>query len=105
MAMWYARSKKYGEKNVMYDSYAWYNHMLSDASQMKHMPEVSGYQSVTGGAWVGRWVSGRAGRCVCVCVAGGRERVAGMVGWCSLDKRVSVCFTRADAVCLRFDFW
>lgn len=38
--MWYARSKKYGEKNVMYDSYAWYNHMLSDASQMKNMPEV-----------------------------------------------------------------
>lgn len=24
----------------MYDSYAWYNHMLSDASQMKNMPEV-----------------------------------------------------------------
>lgn len=40
VAMWYARSKKYGEKNVMYDSYAWYNHMLSDASQMKNMPEV-----------------------------------------------------------------
>ena len=41
VAMWYARSKKYGEKNVMYDSYAWYNHMLSDTSQMKNMPEVS----------------------------------------------------------------
>lgn len=40
VAMWYARSKKYGEKNVMYDSYAWYNHMLSDSSQMKNMPEV-----------------------------------------------------------------
>ncbi|CAM9107702.1 unnamed protein product [Laminaria digitata] len=40
VAMWYARSKKYGEKNVMYDSYAWYNHMLSDASKMKNMPEV-----------------------------------------------------------------
>lgn len=40
VAMWYARSKKYGEKNVMYDSYAWYNHMLSDTSQMKNMPEV-----------------------------------------------------------------
>lgn len=40
VAMWYARSKKYGEKNVMYDSYAWYNHMLSDTSQMKAMPEV-----------------------------------------------------------------
>lgn len=40
VAMWYARSKKYGEKNVMYDSYGWYNHMLSDSSQMKHMPEV-----------------------------------------------------------------
>lgn len=38
--MWYARSKKYGEKNVMYDSYAWYNHMLSDSSQMKILPEV-----------------------------------------------------------------
>lgn len=42
VAMWYARSKKYGEKNVMYDSYAWYNHMLSDTSQMKNMPEVRG---------------------------------------------------------------
>lgn len=41
VAMWYARSKKYGEKNVMYDSYAWYNHMLSDTSQMKNMPEVT----------------------------------------------------------------
>lgn len=41
VAMWYARSKKYGEKNVMYDSYAWYNHMLSDASKMKNMPEVT----------------------------------------------------------------
>ncbi|CAM9819394.1 unnamed protein product [Ectocarpus sp. 6 AP-2014] len=40
VAMWYARSKKYGEKNVMYDSYAWYNHMLSDSSEMKNMPEV-----------------------------------------------------------------
>lgn len=42
VAMWYARSKKYGEKNVMYDSYAWYNHMLSDTSQMKNLPEVRG---------------------------------------------------------------
>lgn len=41
VAMWYARSKKYGEKNVMYDSYGWYNHMLSDASQMMNMPEVT----------------------------------------------------------------
>lgn len=40
VAMWYARSKKYGEKNVMYDSYAWYNHMLNDNTPMKGMPEV-----------------------------------------------------------------
>ncbi|CAN0432964.1 unnamed protein product, partial [Phaeothamnion confervicola] len=35
VAMWYARSKKYGEKNVMYDSYAWYNHMLNENVPMK----------------------------------------------------------------------
>ncbi|CAM9743245.1 unnamed protein product [Discosporangium mesarthrocarpum] len=40
VAMWYAHSKKYGEKNVMYDSYAWYNHMLSENSLLKTVPEV-----------------------------------------------------------------
>lgn len=53
VAMWYARSKKYGEKNVMYDSYAWYNHMLSDASEMKHMPEVcTGQDMCHGPLWL-----------------------------------------------------
>ncbi|CAM9406611.1 unnamed protein product [Chrysoparadoxa australica] len=40
VAMWYARSKKYGEKNVMYDSYTWYNHSLSEQAPLRIMPEV-----------------------------------------------------------------
>lgn len=40
VAMWYARSKKYGEKNVMYDTYTWYNHMLSENTGISSMAEV-----------------------------------------------------------------
>jgi hypothetical protein len=40
VAMWYARSKKYGEKNVMYDTYTWYNHMLAENSRITAMAEV-----------------------------------------------------------------
>jgi translocation protein SEC63 len=40
VAMWYTDSKKYGEKNVMYASYTWYNHMLNEKSVPPNMPEV-----------------------------------------------------------------
>mmetsp|Transcript_14174 Transcript_14174/g.20947 ORF Transcript_14174/g.20947 Transcript_14174/m.20947 type:complete len:626 (+) Transcript_14174:156-2033(+) len=40
VAMWYARSKKFGENDVMYDTYTWYNHMLSEESQVIKMAEV-----------------------------------------------------------------
>eukprot|EP01084_Bolivina_argentea_P258227 435261_1 len=40
VAVWYNRSKKYGEKDVMYASYGWYNHMLTNKSSVQQMPEV-----------------------------------------------------------------
>lgn len=41
-AVWtyYSDSSKYGEKDVMYDSYSWYHHSLSEHSLVKAMPEV-----------------------------------------------------------------
>lgn len=41
-AVWtyYSDSSKYGEKDVMYDTYAWYHHTLSEHTLLKHMPEV-----------------------------------------------------------------
>mmetsp|Transcript_36450 Transcript_36450/g.46781 ORF Transcript_36450/g.46781 Transcript_36450/m.46781 type:complete len:615 (+) Transcript_36450:63-1907(+) len=38
--LWYARSKQYGEKNVMYDTYAFFNHMLNENTSVKVLPEV-----------------------------------------------------------------
>mmetsp|Transcript_36914 Transcript_36914/g.57635 ORF Transcript_36914/g.57635 Transcript_36914/m.57635 type:complete len:665 (+) Transcript_36914:89-2083(+) len=40
VGLWYARSKQYGEKNVMYDTYAYFNHMLNEQITVKMMPEV-----------------------------------------------------------------
>lgn len=37
---YYSDSSKYGEKNVMYDTYAWYHHTLSEHSLLKQLPEV-----------------------------------------------------------------
>ena len=40
VAMWYASSKKYGEKNVMYDTYTWYNHMLQEQTRIQQIAEI-----------------------------------------------------------------
>lgn len=41
-AVWtyYSDSSKYGEKDVMYDTYSWYHHALSEHVLMKGLPEV-----------------------------------------------------------------
>jgi translocation protein SEC63 len=41
-AVWtyYSDSSKYGEKDVMYDSYAWYHHSLSEHTILKSLPEI-----------------------------------------------------------------
>lgn len=42
MAVWsyYSNSSKFGEKDVMYDSYAWFHHNLNEHTLTKTMPEV-----------------------------------------------------------------
>jgi len=42
LAVWtyYTNSSKFGEKDVMYDSYAWFHHNLSEHTLTKNMPEV-----------------------------------------------------------------
>jgi len=37
---YYSDSSKYGEKNVMYDSYSWYHHALGKDTLIKSLPEV-----------------------------------------------------------------
>ena len=37
---YYANSSKFGEKNVMYDSYAWFHNNLTEHTPMKTMPEI-----------------------------------------------------------------
>jgi translocation protein SEC63 len=37
---YYSDSSKYGEKNVMYDTYSWYHHALSENTTVKSLPEV-----------------------------------------------------------------
>lgn len=37
---YYSNSSKFGEKNVMYDSYAWYHHTLSEHTLIKNLPET-----------------------------------------------------------------
>jgi len=37
---YYSNSSKYGEKDVMYDSYAWYHHNLNEHTIVKTLPEV-----------------------------------------------------------------
>lgn len=41
-AVWkyYSDSSKYGEKNVMYDTYSWFYHSLSEHAILKGLPEV-----------------------------------------------------------------
>lgn len=42
MAVWsyYSNSSKFGEKDVMYDSYAWFHHNLNEHILIKSLPEV-----------------------------------------------------------------
>lgn len=37
---YYSDSSKYGEKDVMYDTYSWYHHSLNEHSSVKSLPEV-----------------------------------------------------------------
>jgi translocation protein SEC63 len=37
---YYSDSSKYGEKDVMYDTYSWFHHTLSEHSLVKSLPEV-----------------------------------------------------------------
>ena len=37
---WYTKSKQYGDNMVMYDSFGFYHHMLTEHSHAKMMPEV-----------------------------------------------------------------
>ena len=41
-AVWtyYSDSSKYGEKDVMYDTYSWFHHALSESTPMKGLPEA-----------------------------------------------------------------
>jgi len=41
-AVWsyYSNSSKFGEKDVMYDTYAWFHHNLNDHTLIKNLPEV-----------------------------------------------------------------
>ena len=37
---YYSNSSKYGEKDVMYDTYSWYHHALSEHAIVKQLPEA-----------------------------------------------------------------
>jgi translocation protein SEC63 len=37
---YYSDSSKYGEKDVMYDTYAWFHHTLSEHTMLKSLPEI-----------------------------------------------------------------
>jgi translocation protein SEC63 len=37
---YYSNSSKFGEKDVMYDTYSWYHHSLDDSTLMKSLPET-----------------------------------------------------------------
>jgi translocation protein SEC63 len=37
---YYSNSSKFGEKDVMYDSYAWYHHTLNEHTLIKNLPET-----------------------------------------------------------------
>jgi translocation protein SEC63 len=37
---YYSNSSKYGEKDVMYDTYSWYHHSLDDTTLIKSLPET-----------------------------------------------------------------
>lgn len=37
---YYSNSSKFGEKDVMYDTYSWYHHSLDDTTMIKSLPET-----------------------------------------------------------------
>lgn len=37
---YYSNSSKFGEKDVMYDTYSWYHHSLDDTTMVKSLPET-----------------------------------------------------------------
>ena len=37
---YYSNSSKFGEKDVMYDTYSWYHHNLSEHTLLKSLPEI-----------------------------------------------------------------
>ena len=40
VAVWYQHSRKFGENNVMYETYSFFLHVLSEHSTAKMLPEV-----------------------------------------------------------------
>src|SRR5690554_5426818 len=40
VGLWYANSKQYGEKNILYKTYGHFYQMLTEHSRLKQMPEV-----------------------------------------------------------------
>ena len=40
VAMWYSKSKKYGDSMIMYDTYGFYNFALSEHAHIKMLPEI-----------------------------------------------------------------
>ncbi|KAF0718470.1 Aste57867_1674 [Aphanomyces stellatus] len=40
VAMWYSKSKQFGDSMIMYDSYGFYNYALSEHAHLKMMPEI-----------------------------------------------------------------
>lgn len=40
VAMWYSKSKKYGDSMIMYDTYGFYNYALSEHAHNKMLPEI-----------------------------------------------------------------
>ncbi|RHY56831.1 hypothetical protein DYB30_002034 [Aphanomyces astaci] len=40
VALWYSKSKQYGDSMIMYDSYGFYNYALSENANLKMMPEI-----------------------------------------------------------------
>ena len=40
VAMWYSRSKQYGDSMIKYDTYGFYNYALSEHAHVKMLPEI-----------------------------------------------------------------
>ena len=40
VGLWYSNSKKFGDKNILYDTYRAFYHLLKESSKLRHMPEI-----------------------------------------------------------------